>query len=45
MLYQLSYSRNICRIRKVEIAPASVKARRLEFRYLTSLPRGSKRGE
>jgi hypothetical protein len=45
MLYQLSYSRKICRIWKVKIAPTSVKAGRLKLRYLTTLSRGSQLGE
>ena len=40
MLYQLSYSREIYRNRKVEIASASVKDSRLKFRYLTPLSNG-----
>ena len=45
MLYQLSYSREISKNRKVEIASASVKARNLKLRYLTPLSKGRCRGE
>ena len=45
MLYQLSYSREITRDRKLEIAPASVKAHNLKLRYLTPFSKGRCRGE